>query len=519
MAFQNRSAYGEIFSLPTQYIDGIANKLYAEHKQRQAQQQQEIKGMDDMFSKNVSGVRDEDIPDIVQSYNKWKTAKIGLAKNPNSKDRIQKELEANREMANTFQQIGNSKQMLKVLQDNGKKVAAKPDDHTDDAPTLIASTNGVPTSKFNTLLRPDPNGEIDPSTGKVKMVGFDPADYNSYVDRGNVKNWQPIMKNAVGQLKDVTPISEDYKDDKGVVLGKQVTPIKATASPTSYMANMSQYVYSGVGRLKHFTNSFKNSYTDENATKIATEYYDQAKNNPLWKQAWGENGVAIPPEALANPNTRVLALNSMEYALNNPPQLGKPTNVPNVVGVTKNKQDFASSMQEDRQRHAEAMQLQGFKNALARQENAARLGLYKDKEGTPAPPNILDEFTVEFGEKYREPLSGADMTIVDVKNIPVKYRPLLSTSPMKVGDKEFYVVDETGSYIGIDKQVITPVSVADNYIKTYGNTKFKLEGRKKFLQAEQNQAPTQKQPPAPKKETPSNKPAAKPKKDPLNLGF
>ena len=119
------------------------------------------------------------------------------------------------------------------------------------------------------------------------------------------------------------------------MLGQKVTPIKATASPTSYMANMSQYVYSGVGRLKHFTNSFKDRYTDENATKIAAEYYDQAKNNPLWKQAWGENGVAIPPEALANPNTRVLALNSMEYALNNPPQLGTPRNVPNVANVKK----------------------------------------------------------------------------------------------------------------------------------------------------------------------------------------
>ena len=348
--FQNRAAFGDIYTLPTSTVDGLANRLYQEQKLREAKQQQDIKWMDDMFARNVSGVRDEDIPEIAESYNKWKTAKMNLYRNPKSKNRIQEELAAQREMANTFQQIGNSKQMLKSIQDIGKRVAAKPDDHTDDAASLIAMTNGVPTSKFGTLLRPDPNGDIDPVTGKVKMVSFDPSDYNSYVDRGNVKNWQPIMKNAIGALKDVTPVSEDYKDDKGLVLGQKVTPIKATASPTSYMANMSQYVYSGVGRLKHFTNSFKDRYTDENATKIAAEYYDQAKNNPLWKQAWGENGVAIPPEALANPNTRVLALNSMEYALNNPPQLGTPRNVPNVANVKKSDRNYSEGEFDRRQR-------------------------------------------------------------------------------------------------------------------------------------------------------------------------
>ena len=50
-------------------------------------------------------------------------------------------------------------------------------------PHHIAMTNGVPTSKFGTLLRPT-QWNIDPVTGKVKMVSFDPSDYNSYVDRG-----------------------------------------------------------------------------------------------------------------------------------------------------------------------------------------------------------------------------------------------------------------------------------------------------------------------------------------------
>lgn len=522
MPFQNRSAYGEIFTIPTQYIDNIANKLYAEQKQRQAQQQQDIKGMDDMFARNVSGVRDEDIPEIAQSYNEWKTAKIKLAKNPNNKNRIQDELEAQRKMVKTSQQIGNSKQMLKTLQDNGKRVAAKPDDHFDDAPSLISMTNGVPTSQFSTLLRPDPNGELDPISGKVKMVGFDPADYNSYVDRGNVKNWQPIMKSAVGSLKDVTPISEDYKDDKGLVLGQKVTPIKATASPTSYMANMSQYVYSGVGRMKHFTNSFKESYTDDNATKIATEYYEQAKNNPLWKQAWGENGIAIPPEALANPNTRVLALNSMEYALNNPPQLGTPRNVPNVPNLLdkKNKDAMANWRTKFEAANGEWDRRRPLKFA----DSLALIQARNDAGGNTEDYDagyITDDYFKKYGKQIDlkdagwvvngimkgekpagfVPVSSIHPSDINLINGFDKEKKQLAVNPIEVNGVKGYIVKKDGDWVG-DNGLIPRDRVRARNIETRMNTKFKKN--------EQNN----------KKGFGNKAPApVKPKKDPLGLGF
>lgn len=160
------------------------------------------------------------------------------------------------------------------------------------------------------------------------------------------------------------------------------------------------------------------------------------------------------------------------------------------------KQKFSKEMQEERQRFAEAQQLRGYQFAIKRQENAAKLGL----TGQPTPPNILDEFTVEFGEAYKDPLSGQTLTIVDTKNIPAKYRPLLTTPGITVGDKTFYVVDETGSFIGNDKQVITPVSATDNFVKTYGNTKFKLEGRKKFLEENKDKKIETKKADTPKEE-------------------
>jgi len=502
--FQNRAAFGDIYTLPTSTVDGLANRLYQEQKLREAKQQQDIKGMDDMFARNVSGVRDEDIPEIAESYNKWKTAKMNLYRNPKSKNRIQEELAAQREMANTFQQIGNSKQMLKSIQDNGKRVAAKPDDHTDDAASLIAMTNGVPTSKFGTLLRPDPNGDIDPVTGKVKMVSFDPSDYNSYVDRGNVKNWQPIMKNAIGALKDVTPVSEDYKDDKGLVLGQKVTPIKATASPTSYMANMSQYVYSGVGRLKHFTNSFKDSYTDENATKIAAEYYDQAKNNPLWKQAWGENGVAIPPEALANPNTRVLALNSMEYALNNPPQLGTPRNVPNVANVKKSDRNYSEGEFDRRQR-------------IRTRDSLIKIAANKPGgSGVETTGNALDEFGVvtdlslQSGGKISKGLvydksGNAYNGELAVKKEWLPANVTVSLSAAKIPLKNVMNVKVKD---GVIQSIMTPNGEVSRQAMENLQKKANTEPIKAPQPVFGN--PTKKvEQPAPKKETPANKPVVK----------
>lgn len=331
--------YGDIYTIPTTTVDNIANRFVLEQKQRQVQQASESKALDDMFGKNISGMRDEDIPEYTQAYQDYKQAKIGLLNNNklSGNARIQAELDAQGKLAKTFQILNNSKETQKGLLDIKKRVDNKPDDHVDDAFAMIGAANGVPSSQLHTLTRPDPNGEIDPSTGKVKIVPYDATDYNNYLDRGNVKDWEQVAKTSLGDYKDIDPIKEDYKDKSGLVLGQTVTPIKSTISPTAYMANMSKYIYSGVGRMKHYTNTFKQIYTDDKAQQIASEYYDNAKNNPLWKQAWGENGLAIPPEALLNPNTRYLALNAMENAINYPPKLGKPSNVPNPVNVAASK--------------------------------------------------------------------------------------------------------------------------------------------------------------------------------------
>ena len=71
---------GEAFLVKTPYLDKIADRLYAEQKQRELTQQNEAKLLDTEFSKNVSKLRDADIPEYTKKYQDYKNAKINLLK-------------------------------------------------------------------------------------------------------------------------------------------------------------------------------------------------------------------------------------------------------------------------------------------------------------------------------------------------------------------------------------------------------------------------------------------------------
>ena len=72
------SPYGDVYTIPTSTVDGIANRLYQEQKIREQQKLQQDKALDDEFAKNVAGVKSADIPDITSAYNEFKQAHINL---------------------------------------------------------------------------------------------------------------------------------------------------------------------------------------------------------------------------------------------------------------------------------------------------------------------------------------------------------------------------------------------------------------------------------------------------------
>ena len=100
--YQPRSLpYGDIYKVPTTAVDNMANRLYAEQKQRELTQQNEAKLLDTEFSKNVSKLRDADIPEYTKKYQDYKNAKINLLKGKfkTNDDFIKAQLDAQRAMA------------------------------------------------------------------------------------------------------------------------------------------------------------------------------------------------------------------------------------------------------------------------------------------------------------------------------------------------------------------------------------------------------------------------------------
>jgi len=162
---------------------------------REAKQAQDLQNLDSMFARNVAGVRDEDVPEISDAYSKYKAAKIALYRNKlNGKERIAAEMDAQRNLANVFAGINDSKQTKSGLENNGKSVAAKPDFHLDNAATIIAKTNGIPTSQLKAKGGIEiETGEIDPVTKKPITKIINPLDINSLQDRGNVQDWMPPL--------------------------------------------------------------------------------------------------------------------------------------------------------------------------------------------------------------------------------------------------------------------------------------------------------------------------------------
>jgi len=439
------SPYGDVYTIPTSTVDGIANRLYQEQKIREQQKLQQDKALDDEFAKNVAGVKSVDIPDITQAYSRFKQAHIASQRKGN-KATHEDQMKVMLEKANVFSAINASKEDKEYL--------------------ALRAKEGKNNKRYNPDYQIKINEKLNTPTSKRNRD----LDDDDLLFKYNMPDISKHILNATGKAQDFDVyVSADDKDP----LKDKYETVKKINPPNTFYNNL----YTGLGTTadgEGFTRFVLDNTSEEEKNKLRTQF-ELRVQDPRFKALYGE--VQPFPASAANTELgQAVALKTME-AFVNLPITGEEKKVTNLDRQTKDRQKNAATMQEDRQRFAEAQQQRAYQFAIKRQENAAKLGL----TGTPTPPNILDEFTTAYGEAYTEPLTGITMTVVDVKNIPAKYKPLLSTPPMTIGDKQFYVVDETGSYIGNDKQIITPVSATDNFVKTYGNTKLKLEARKNFL--------------------------------------
>ncbi len=339
--YNSRFPYGNAFLVSTPAMDRVGQMMINDQKLMAAQTQKESENLDQSFAKNISGIRDEDITDASNDWQQYKDAAIDLYKNGNkysNQERIQKEYKKQQSLANFYQNINNSKEAGKGISDINKRLYANPKIHYDDATTLLQKTQGVKTKDFNKIQRDDPNGEIDPSTGKIKQVNYNPLDYTgTYVDHGSMEKWEPLVRNSVGKLEQKGKPIETLLANGA---GKEVQTIKGYNSPASQWLNLMSGMPSPQG-VKHFNNTMRNTFTEDRAKQIATDYTNKAQNDPLWAKAYTQEEMSLHPllNALMNEDTRNIALTVMSNALAHEPTVDIAKVQDDKVALQKQKDD------------------------------------------------------------------------------------------------------------------------------------------------------------------------------------
>ena len=264
MAFQNRQGYGEIFTIPTGGIDGIAKMVYQEQKQREQQKLQQDKALDDEFAKNVAGVKSSDIPEITKAYSDFKNAHINLQKK-GQKATPQDQMDVMIKKANAFQAINASKEDKARLAGYAT-MTNKPDTqhlYDPNASQYINEQLNTPTSKR----------VIENDDGKIK--------------------YQYAATNIDKEIKDAVTPPKGFETKK-IELGIDPNDPLKDKSTTYAVINQPNMVYDKLFSSMHNRSDNDNwargvlqSLNDDEKNQLRTDY--EAKiASPEFKQVYGD---------------------------------------------------------------------------------------------------------------------------------------------------------------------------------------------------------------------------------------
>ncbi len=144
--------FGDAFIVQTPALQRVSNQLYQEQQKREAQGYNDYLATQQALQKEFANVRQADVPEVIDSYQKFKAARQSLLFDPsvhrNPKLYAQKQQEANQAEANLRSQINGSIQLKTQFDELSKNRLANPDNFEDNAGTLMVQDMNVPTSKL-----------------------------------------------------------------------------------------------------------------------------------------------------------------------------------------------------------------------------------------------------------------------------------------------------------------------------------------------------------------------------------
>jgi hypothetical protein len=310
---------GEAFLVKTPYLDKIADRLYKEQQQQQLTQQNEAKLLDTEFSKNVSKLRDADIPEYTKKYQDYKNAKINLLKGKfkTNDDFIKAQLDAQRKMADWGSLGAKSIQEKEVEESYAKAVMNdKAGRYDQNAPKVLIKRRNTPLSKFKQEI-------AIPGTNTVVPIDLSDIDGLVKYKLGTIdfsKDWD----NSIGQK---TPMrigeSQPFDIEGGLQSQKKIYKGFSKTAPevaTSFLQRV-------VGSQK--TDSLLKEHpelNDPNVLASIDSNYDKLINSDLYKEVYKGKPIEFPAWMHDTPQGKVAMYLAKQYAINNPPreELDKP---------------------------------------------------------------------------------------------------------------------------------------------------------------------------------------------------
>lgn len=434
-------AFGDIFTANTPALDRFGNQLYQDQKIREAQRAKQQQMLDEEFARNISKIKDADIPEAIQKYGDFKL-KTQMLMRKKGGGTPEEQFDVLKSKGAFYDTVNKSKAqreddiyLAKDMRQNWEKY----DD--DNAHNYLIERIQTPTSKLGL-------------SSKYKDEKGNPVDLinnKSFFYKGTNYNLGDALKKAAG-----TPHNTPYQKEEDLAggLGKSVTNYQFGNNPLAYKEQL-------MGQLATAKGGRSAAALWTGIPQAQKELVDQMYNDtPLdkWEMVTGKR--QIQPLIVNNPD------NAAEQLANYQAKLNFVSNEP-VPMKTQQLYDRNSIMNKQEQNRRE--------DATTRFNRAKVLvGLNKGAGSGEADFDVVGKYLpnayqIDIGTK-------TPMSVINAKDIdPHDLKTITAGKvyPKSINGKDVFEVTNDGDLIGEDGQKISRESVARERSKETSNVLYK----------------------------------------------
>lgn len=483
-----QAAYGDIFLAGTPALDRTSALLYQEQRQRQAKSAQDNAAAEAGMQKEFANVRSADVPDLVDTYTKYKGFKKqvlfdkDLQKDPKKFAAAQQQ--ANEALSDVHSLINGSKELKDQYKGLNTAHGTHPDNFVDNYGELASAAQSTPLKQL-----------------KTHKLG-DLSNLDTFLYKGPDQDFSKIFTAAAGQPKQV--YSAEVPVDKSGLQTK-VTPYLFGNTPQQYAENV-------IGSLGARKASKAASFLWNHVPQTDREKVDQ-DFAAIPADKWTKAGIPKPQDLPTNTGNYAVDFanyQAKKYFLANEPKEGVPvfrTNEAKKLGLENQNRQLMEAI-----RFGHEKDLIGLRQA-AKEGGDKTNDLWVDtfiqnikKDALKTPPV---EYKYQDGRKVYEhdiPLDPTLATSLQKAGITPTFMRVMSDGKFRViyaktDDKGKPITGENGKVL-VDKTLSVPIT-EEQLAVNLGKKNVTGKARAKEIINVQNQQ-------GPKK-------ASKPKEDPLGL--